>query len=516
MAQRFIIGLDYGTESARGVLIDVATGTIVKSATMAYPHGVMAEALPSGVALGRNWALQDARDYTQVAEHILKSIGDGMEVEGIGLGFTASSPLPALEDGTPLSARQPDEPHAYVKLWKHGAAQGWADRINARRGAFLANFGGKVSGEWLLAKAWQMAEEAADLWAGTAKFIEGGDWLVWQLTGHEARSLGLAAYKAQYIAERGYPQIFEGLGTRLAAPLAIGSSAGPLSDDWRRRTGIRGRAEVAVAAIDSHLILPAVGATASGTLAAALGTSAVYLALSDDFKPLPNGIEGVAKDGSVRGLWCYEAGQAGFGDTLQWFVNLAPRSSDTAGNFRLYNEEAARLPPGGRQLVALDWWTGNRVPHADSRLSGLLMGLTRQTTAADIYRALMESICFGGRSIIDLYAAGGLPIERIVMGSGLASNNPLLVQIMADVLGRRIEVPLIDHASAVGAAIHGAVAAGTVASYSEGSERFGAREFRIHEPDSAASKAYEQLYGVYRSLAGEAAITSSMHTLNAV
>ncbi len=516
MSQRYLIGLDYGTESARGVLIDVRSGAVVNSATFTYPHGVMAEVLPDGTSLPHGFALQDARDYTAAAEYILRTLANGLEVEGIGLGFTASSPLPVLADGTPLSARYPHEPHAYVKLWKHQAAQGWADRINKAGGDFLNDFGGKVSGEWLLAKAWQLAEEEPRLWAETSRFIEGGDWLVWQLTGVEARSLGLAAYKAQYRESVGYPQIFAGLQDRLGKPLAIGSAAGALSDDWRRRTGIRGGAIVAVAAIDSHLILPAVGATASGTLAAALGTSAVYLSLSDTYRPLPHGIEGVAKDGSVRGLWCYEAGQAGFGDTLQWFVDMAPKSADKAENFRLYNAEASTLPPGANRLLALDWWNGNRVPHADGTLSGLIIGLTRRTTDAQIYRALIESLCFGGRSVIDRYVDGGIPVTRVVMGSGLAVNNPLLVQIMANVLGRRIEVPDIAHASAVGAAIHGAVAGGVVADYAEGSARYGARKFKTYEADAVAVEAYAPLYALYRELASDRAVVSAIRRLASV
>lgn len=517
MQKRHIIGLDYGTESARGVLIDIETGAIVGSHAVAYPHGVMSVSLPDGTPLPRAWALQDAADYLHVAEIILRTIGQGRVVDGIGLGFTASSPMPALADGTPLSARHPSEPHAHVKLWKHAAAQPWADCINAAGGAFLDNFGGKLSGEWLLAKAAQMADEAPQLWNETARFIEAGDWLVWQLTGVEARSLGFAAYKAQYSEAQGYPDVgVAGLAQRLSAPLPIGSPAGAMTDAWRRRTGIEGDAVVSVAVIDSHLILPAVGATDAGTLAAALGTSAVYLCLADRFRPLPKGIEGVARDGSVRGLWCYEAGQAGFGDTLSWFVQMAPKAADAAGNFSLYNAEAAAVAPGANHLVALDWWNGNRVPLADSGLSGVLLGLTRQTTAVQIYRALMESLCFGARSIIDLFGGGGFPLERIIMASGLAQNNPLLVQIMADVLGRRIEVPAIDHATAVGAAIHGAVGAGVVASYTEGTARFGARTFRSFEPDAAHVKVYEGLYGAYADLGRDATLRQTMHRLNGI
>jgi L-ribulokinase len=315
----------------------------------------------------------------------------------------------------------------------------------------------------------------------------------------------------------GYPRdIAPGLDAKLGLPHRVGSSGGGLSQAWRERTGIKGQAAVAVAVIDSHVVLPAVGGVSDGCLVGALGTSAVYLVLGKDFRPLPPGIEGVAFDGSVRDLWCYEAGQAGFGDTLAWFVRTFPRSADPAENFRLYNAEAAALAPGANHLLALDWWNGNRVPLADSMLSGLMIGLKTNTTAAGIYRALLESLCYGARSIFDLFIAGDFAIDRIILSSGLALNNPLLVQIMADVFERDVEVPEIDNPTAVGAAIHGAVAGGVVASYPEGSARFGARSFKRYQPDSAAAFAYRTLYRNYQALCVNQPVRSAMHDLNRI
>ena len=499
------------------MLIDAVTGEQLEACVRDYPHGVMTTALADGTPLPRAWALQDAADYTEVAEVILAKLGRGRVIESIGVAFTASSPIPASVGGEPLSARHPGEPHAYVKMWKHRSAQPHADAINRAGGAFLDNFGGRVSGEWLLAKAAQLAEEAPTLWAETGRFIEAGDWLVWQLSGQEARSLGFAAYKAQYSEAAGYPEgIVPGLAGRLAAPLRIGSPAGGLSPRWRALTGIEGRAIVAVAAINSHAILPAIGAVSTGCLVGALGTSAVYLLLSDCFHPLPPGIEGVAVDGSVRDLWCYEAGQAGFGDILAWFVRTFPRGADIAESFRHYNEAAARLPAGSGRLLALDWWSGNRVPHADSDLSGLLIGLSMATTAPEIYRALIESLGFGMRTVHDLFAAGGLPMERVILTSGLARSNPLLVQTIADILGRPVEVPNLANPTAVGAAIHGAVAAGLVDGYPQGARRFGARTVSTVSPDAANSATYRKLYPLYRDLGGSRATRDVMHVLNAI
>lgn len=509
----YLIGLDYGSESARGVLVEVESGRQVAQHVHPYRHGIMTRQLPGGTPLPPDFALQNAEDYTEAAFEILSRLGRGRTVAGVGLGFTASSPLPARADGVPLSRLHPDAPHAYVKLWKHNA-QTYADAINARPGPFLANFGGRVSGEWLLAKAAQIAAEAPMLWAETDRFIEGGDWLAWQLTGREARGLGFAAYKAQFSAAAGYPQgVVADLDRRLATPLPVGSPAGPLSPQWRDLTGIEGPAIVAVAVIDSHVMLPAIGGVTPGAFVGALGTSAAYLYLSDVYRPLPPGIEGVAFDGSMRQLWCYEAGQPSFGDTLAWFVRAFPRGADREDSFRIYNAEAAELPPAAGRLVALDWLGGNRVPYADGALSGLLAGLTRETTAAEIYLALMESLCFGARAIYDLFPAGGLPAERVVMASGLARANPLLIQIMADVLDHPVEVPEIANATAVGAAIHGAVAAGTVATYAEGAERFGAQSVGQVLPRAAHARRYQKAYEIYQRLAAGDEVHAGLRAL---
>ncbi len=506
-----LIGLDFGTDSARGVLVDAATCEQLAHHVHPYRQGVMTTALPSGTALPPGYALQDAADYVEAAADILGTIGAGRVVVGIGLDFTASSPLPARADGTPLSALHPADPHAYVKLWKHAAAQPYAERIGARGGAFLDNFGGRVSGEWLLAKAAQLEAEAPALWNEAERFIEAGDWLVWQLTGREVRSLDFAAYKAQFTPASGYPEdVVPGLGSRLAAPHPVGTRAGTLTPAWRERTGIRGDPAVAVAVIDSHVVLPAVGATAPGTLVGALGTSAAYLLLDDRPRPLPAGIEGVAEGAVLPDLWCYEAGQAGFGDTLAWFVRTFPRADEVGANFRAYNEAAAAVEPRRGGLVALDWWSGNRVPHADSGLTGLVAGLTLSTTAIDIYRALLDALCFGARSVADHLAAGSAPIDRVLMTSGLALNNPLLIRIMADVLGRPVEVPALANPTAVGAAIHGAVAAGLVADFADGARRFGAKTVSTVHPDPTRVDVYAGLYGRYRDLAGNAALRNSL------
>ncbi|MEP1538016.1 MAG: ribulokinase [Paracoccaceae bacterium] len=511
----FLIGLDFGTASARGVLVSVETGKEVASHVVDYPHGTLTKTLPDGTPLGRSWALQVAGDYLVTAETILSKLGNGRKVAGIGLGFTASSPMPTDATGTPLSDHYPDDPHAYVKLWKHGAAQKQADRINQQGGAYLDRFGGKVSAEWLLAKAAQIAEESPESWSRTARFIEAGDWIVWQLVGSEHRSLGFAAYKAQYDSADGYPEnVVDGLADRLSDPHPVGTAAGVLNQSWRDKTGIIGPCAVAVAVIDSHVVLPAIGAVTDGCFVAALGTSAVSMILSKEEYPLPKGIEGAAFDGSIRGLWCYEAGQASFGDTLNWFVQMTPRGKDDAESFAAYNAEAKALKPGESRLLAIDWWNGNRVPHADSGLSGMILGLTLQTDAVAIYRSLVEGLCYGMRQIFDLYIDGGFTVSRVVMSSGLAQRNPFLVQVMADVIGRPIEVPDIDNTTAIGAAIHGAVASQVVPGFKEGAAQFGARSAKTIEPDPAAHALYSELFSAYLRLSKNEDVKRAIQVLN--
>ncbi|BBE74839.1 FGGY-family carbohydrate kinase [Oharaeibacter diazotrophicus] len=515
MAPTFLIGLDFGTESARGVLVDVATGRQEAYHVHRYRHGVVTGRL-GGTALPPGFALQVPADYLEAAEAILAAIGRGREVAAIGLDFTASSPMPALADGTALADLMPEEPHAQVKLWKH-SAQAEADRLGAAGGDFLADFGGKVSGEWLLAKAAEIATAAPEVWARTERFLEAGDWLVRRLSGREARSLDFAAYKAQWREGAGYPAVdVPGLSERLAPPLPVGSPAGRLTDDWAARTGILGSPVVAVAVIDSHVVLPAIGAVGAGGFVGALGTSAAFLLLGAERRPLPAGLEGAAFGAVLPGIWCAEAGQAAFGDMLGWFVRTFPRGGSVAESFAAYDAEAAALPPGAGGLVALDWFGGNRIPLADANLSGLILGLGLATSAAEIYRALVESLCLGTRSILELAEAAGVPVTRVVMTSGLARRSPFLLDTLADVLNRPVEVPDVDNPTALGAALHGAVAAGVVPDFPAAAARWGARTASVHAPDRERASTYDALFAEYRRLAGDPEIRAAMHALKAL
>jgi L-ribulokinase len=521
----YLIGLDYGTESARGVLLDAATGDFVGEHVHAYRHGVMDRTLPNGTPLPSDWALQDANDYLEAAEEILRALAKivptGSSVASIGIDFTASTPLPTLADGTPLSRLHPGTPHAYVKLWKHHAAQSWADQINASGANFLRWYGGKTSSEWLPAKAAQLQAEAPDMWRETARFIEAGDWLVWQLTGFEVRSACQAGYKAHYQAGEGYPSDpFDiDLESRVSEPVPVGTSAGNLKPEWLERTGLpggpSGSPAVAVATIDAHAAVPAVGVSEPGVLVGIMGTSACHLLL-DPQRLTVQGISGVVMDGILPGLWGYEAGQAGFGDLLNWFVRSFPSGQTEAESFAHYNLEAANLDPGQTGLVALDWWNGCRTPLVNAELSGLMIGMTLRTTPTDMYRAILESLCYGTRTVLETFRRGNAQIHRLVLTGGLAERNPLLMQLMADITGLRVDVPEVSQASARGAAMHGAVAAKVVPDFAAAVARYGAKNLKSFEPRAAAQTVYNDLYAIYSELSASLGDARVMQQLRAL
>ena len=511
-----VIGLDFGTESVRAVLLDTATGSTIASAVEKYAHGVMTASLPNGRVLATEWALQDAADYVAAARVVLRTVGSGRRVDGIGIDFTASSPLPSLADGTPLSCLYPGEPHAYVKLWKHHAAQAQADRINAR-GMQLDRYGGRVSSEWSLPKAMQTADEDPATWARTERWIEAGDWIVWQFTGSESRSGCFAAYRALYQPDEGYPDgVLGGYVDRVATarpPATIGTAAGELTGDWLNQTGIVGPTQVAVAVIDAHAIVPALGVVEPGSFVGTLGTSACYFVLNGEPLRVP-GITGVVRDGAVPGWWCYESGQPAFGDALAWFARTQPCAESVGTSLQAYAAASASLPPQADTLLAIDWWNGCRCPHADTGLSGLITGLTLASTPAQVFRALENSLCFGARLIRENFVAHSIDASSVIMGSGVAERMPSLVQRMADVLGDEIRVPLLPHATAVGAAMHGAVAARVCPDFRSAAALFGPRESTRYVPQSASARRLDELYRAYRTLSSSADVHAAMQVLS--
>ncbi|MFN2202126.1 MAG: ribulokinase [Caldilineaceae bacterium] len=533
MGSKYAIGIDFGTESGRALLVDVANGREVATAVYAYSNGVIDETLPeSHVRLEPDWALQDPDDYVRTLKEtvpvVLAESGvDPADVIGVGIDFTACTMLPAKADGTAL-AQLPEyrnRPHAWVKLWKHHAAQPEADRINevARDlgETWLDLYGGKISSEWFFSKALQILYEDPEIYAAADRLIEAADWVIWQLTGKETRNSCTAGYKAIWQKEEGFPsrEYFAALDPAFADVVdakmsrdisPLGAKAGGLTEQAAGWMGLMPGTAVAVANVDAHVTVPAAQAAEPGIMTIIMGTSNCHMVLAKERKKAP-GMCGVVEDGIVPGLYAYEAGQSAAGDIFAWFVdNAVPPEVHEAATARgvsvhvLLEEEAAKQRPGEHGLLALDWWNGNRSILVDVELSGLLVGATLATTAPDIYRALLEATAFGTRVIIESFTANGVPVNSIVAAGGLPDRNKLLMQIYADVTNREFRVIRSSLGGALGAAMHGAVAAGApIGGYDDifaAADTMGGLQDVVYKPIPDHVAIYDRMYADYRTL----------------
>lgn len=485
----FSIGVDFGTESVRALVVNAGTGETVGTAVEPYGDGVIDDELPgTGERLPPDWALQNPTDWLTglertVASSVSRARIDAREVVGIGIDFTSCTVLPTSADGTPLCQLDSfrAERHAWPKLWKHHGAQRQADRITAiaaeRREPWLPRYGGRISSEWLLPKALEVAEDAPHVYSAAARFIEAADWVVWRLTGVLARNACAAGYKGTWHKREGHPSRdymdavrpgFQDLFTaKASAPVVSpGTAVGTLTPEWSRRLGLSQRVVVAAPIIDAHAAVLGGGVAAPGTFVMMMGTSTCHLLMADAERPV-EGMAGVVEDGIVPGYFAYESGQAAVGDLFAWFASHAvpPAYHAAAAEQGLSIQEwltgkAKGLGPGHSGLLVLDWWQGNRSTLGRSDLSGLVVGATLSTRAEEVFHALIEATAFGTRAIIDSYTDQRLAVSSIVAGGGL-TRNAMLMQIYADVTGRSIAVAGAPQASALGAAMLGAAAAGT-------------------------------------------------------
>ena len=530
---KYSIGVDFGTESGRAVLVDVADGREVATAVYPYSHGVIDEKLPgSGVSLEPDWALQDPEDYLRTFKTtipaVLKDSGiDPEEVIGVGVDFTACTMLPVKADGTPLCVL-PEfraQPHAWVKLWKHHAAQPEADKINSTAREmkldWLDRYGGKISSEWFFSKALQILDEAPQIYQAADRLLEATDWVIWQLTGVETRNSCTAGYKALWSKREGFPEksYFKALDPRLEnvvdekmtrTILPIGDRAGGLTEQAAKWTGLRAGTAVAVANVDAHVAVPAVAVTEPGSMVMIMGTSICHMVLGDEEHMVP-GMCGYVEDGIIPGFFGYEAGQSCVGDHFAWFLeNCVPGAYERQALERgidihqLLEEKASKLKPGESGLLALDWWNGNRSVLVDVDLTGLLLGATLATRAEEIYRALIEATAYGTRVIVDTFQQNGVPIRELVACGGLPEKNKLLMQIYADVTGRVIKVSASKQTPALGSAMFGAVAAGKAAggyaSIYDAAQNMAHLKAETFKPIPENQKAYEKLFAEYLRL----------------
>ena len=492
-----VVGVDFGTLSGRALVVRVSDGAELGSAVHTYSHGVVDEVLPfTGARLRPDWALQVPGDYVDVLKNAvpaaIEAAGvDPADVIGIGTDFTACTMVPTTDDGTPLCELPhfADRPHANVKLWKHHAAQGQADRINAlatKRGEFwLARYGGLISSEWEFAKGLQVLEEDPEVYAAIDHWVEGADWIVWQLTGRYTRNACTAGYKGirqdgkypsrEFLAELN-PDFADFVTDKVEWPIIdLGDRAGSLTARAAEWTGLPEGIAVSAGNVDAHVTNPAGQAIQPGQMVAIMGTSTCHTMNSDQLHEVP-GMCGVVDGGITKGLWGYEAGQSGVGDIFGWFVhNSVPES---------YAAEARSRHISVHELLTE---------------KAMIIGETLATKPEDIYRALVEATAFGTRTIVEAFSEAGVPVREFIVAGGLIKN-ALLMQIYADVLNMPLSVVSSEQAPALGSAIHAAVAAGAYPDVAAAAAVIGRAEKDVYQPIKDNVAAYDELFEEYHVL----------------
>ena len=484
---KYVIGLDYGTLSARAVLVSVDCGEVAAESIYPYPHGILNTISGGDEELPVDFALQEIDDYVEAMYETIRTVvkQSGCRAEdviGIGIDATSSTFLPLTKSGTPLCKTEQfrTNPHAWLKLWKHHGAQEEADRMTelaaGRQEKFLMRCGGKVNAEWMLPKLTEIVLKAPDVYEAADNFMEVSDYLVFLLTGEMTRCMCHAGYKLLWNEEDAYPseEFLRALHPNLSSlksklkgrEVQVGECAGRLTEEAAGRLGLREGTAVAASMIDAHVAVPSLGIDGPDKALMILGTSCCMLLCSEKLSYI-KGISGCVKNAVLPGLYAYEAGQSAVGDLFDWFVkNCVPGSYEKEAADKnisihmLLSEKASRLAPGESGLVALDWWNGNRSCLADARPSGMVLGLTLRTKPEEIYRALLEAAAFGMRAIFEEFEKGGITARELYACGGIVSKNPFMMQIYADVLGKTIFTGSTEQGSAFGAAVYAAVAAG--------------------------------------------------------
>ncbi|MFY0407532.1 ribulokinase [Solicola sp. PLA-1-18] len=524
---QYVVGVDYGTLSGRALVVRVSDGAELGTAVHEYAHAVVTDTLPvGGRRLPPEWALQVPQDYRDVLRHAVPAAVaaagvDPADVIGVATDFTACTMVPTLADGTPLSEVEAfaDRPHAYVKLWRHHAAQGQADRINelaaARGEAWLPRYGGLISSEWEFAKGLQLLEEDPEVYAAMDHWVEAADWIVWQLCGSYVRNACAAGYKgilqdgqyptADFLAALN-PDFASFVDDKVAHRIGeLGAVAGTLTAEAAGWTGLPEGIAVAVGNVDAHVTAPAAQATGPGQLVAIMGTSTCHVMSADVLREVP-GMCGVVDGGIVAGSYGYEAGQSGVGDVFGWFVRTgvpAAYAEAAAAAGEGLHEHLTRLASaqavGEHGLVALDWHSGNRSVLVDHELSGMVVGQTLATRPEDVYRALLEATAFGTRVIVEAFRDSGVPVEEFIVAGGLAKNH-LLMQVYADVTRLPLSVADSEQGPALGSAIHAAVAAGAYPDVPTAAKTMGKVRRGAFVPNEADAAVYDRLFAEYLTL----------------
>ncbi|MDD3794680.1 MAG: ribulokinase, partial [Lachnospiraceae bacterium] len=522
--------LDYGTLSGRAVLVRCRDGKNLAEAVRMYSHGVIEEVMPDGkTCLPVNWCLEAPSDYVEVLDTVIpeviqKSGIDPVNIIGTGADFTSCTVLPVDAEGNALCERPEfaSRRNAWAKLWKHHGAQKMADKVNLQLEAqgLLEDvrFGGRVSPELMVPKVMETLQEDPEIYEAADEFLEAGDWITRLLTGSHDRSCSMAGYKMWWNKEQGYPlpEFFRDLDGRMTdftkdklpgKICSMGDRIGTLSAEWAKRLGLPEGIAVSPTIIDSHAGFAGSGAASPKQMLLVLGTSSVLAALSD--RPFSGkGVLGGVKSAIVPGYYAYESGLASVGDLFGWFVDqCVPAAYEEEAKGRslnihtLLSEKAKKLKVGQSGLLALEWWNGNKTPHVNGELAGCLIGMKLTTKPEEIYRALVEATAFNTRNILDIYEENGVKVDEIIASGGIAAKNPFLMQIYADVLGKKLRVADSGQAAALGSAIYAALAAGSknggYDTYSDAVIHMTRLTDKVYFPQKENQEKYLKLYEIY-------------------
>jgi L-ribulokinase len=529
MIGKYTIGLDYGTNSVRALIVNTANGREVGTAVWSYEHGT------AGVILSRdpNLARQHPADYLKGAEvTITNALADAKknvrrfkpeQIVGIGVDTTGSTPLPVDQNGQPLAFAKKfaRNPAAMAWLWKDHTGVAEAGEITelARsiRPQYLAKCGGVFSSEWFWSKILHCLRTAPEVFAAANSWMELADYVPAALTGTEApdkltAGICAAGHKAMFNeAWGGYPdaEFLSQLDPRLGAlrerlcprVRAVDSAVGGLTAAWAKQTGLTAGIPVAVGAFDAHLGAIGCG-VAPGAVVKIIGTSTCDIAVWPGTEKLADipGLCGIVPGSVLPGFYGLEAGQSAVGDIFNWWVHYVQPGGRKPLSHADLDQAAARLQVGESGLLALDWNNGNRTILVDQRLTGLLIGQTLYTTAVEIYRALVEATAFGALTIINRFEEYGVKIDQVINCGGIAEKSPLTMQIYADVTGRPMKVSRSAQTCALGAAIAGAVVAGTHRNFALAQKAMTGLKSKIYQPDPKAHLVYRELYALYKTL----------------
>lgn len=519
ISRKYALGLDFGTESARAVLVSVEDGTIISEFSYSYPHGVITGKLDSGIPLPDSYALADARDYRDALHTCVSKVIFGKDIRqivGIGISATTYTMVPCTDRAVALSELPEfqNDPMAYIKLWKHHGAVSQAEKImtcynEKQYFPVIERYGGAVNCEWALPKLLETYENAPNIFRAAYRFCDLGEWIAWLLTGHPVNSTYSLGFTGMWASDLGFPEdeelndLLPGFAEAYKSKFAgkaygYEQACGRLSEKAAEWLNLEPGIPVASPIGDGSC--PGVYFCYNDlhTVAVTLGTSIAIAFVSSYLYPI-KGINGVVKDGIIPGYYGYDAGQPSAGDMLDWFIKQQiPKdyyecaSKKGQSIYEYLSNIAAMAHPWENQLTVLDWFNGNRSILNKQTLKGVIAGYTLRTKPENIYCALVQGLACGTRKTLDYLEKNGIVFDRVVFCGGIAEKNSFILGQYANVLGKPVFVSAQRQVTALSAAILGAIAAGIPSKTVI--DRMVKTDLSIVEPDPEHTEDYERIY----------------------